>query len=171
MAKLICQYLFQGIGAPLHIFSQEFCEVMKCKGPGGVTSNLKVKGTRKDLFLKPLEKLFQLLASKFSIKNTIIVDNSLEKHVFNEPANVVLPHPWSEGVKGKGDRFLVDELLPWIRRLHLCRSDGFRSFRWNDNISRQMLSEKSVSHEYVELMTAIEASKSKVDERCISRNR
>jgi len=143
---------------------------MKCKGPRGVISNLKVKGTRKDLFLKLLEKLFQLPDLKFSIKSTIIVDDSLQKHVLNEPANVVLPHPWSEGVKGERDRFLVDELLPWIRCLHLCRGNGFRSFRWNDNIGRQMLSKEYDCREYVELMTAIEASKSIVNERCISCN-
>jgi hypothetical protein len=155
--KLICDYLFKGLQPPLHILGQDSCDVIKCRGSRGKLSNLKVKGTNKDLFLKPLDKVFETPNSKFNSSNIIIVDDSREKHVLNEPENVVLPMSWSQD--HASDRFLVDELLPWIQRLHQCRGQGLLSFRREDNIGRRMLIEETDSREYDELMSAIESSK------------
>lgn len=66
-------------------------------------------GKSKDLSSN-LDKLLKPTDSKFSASNKINVDDSLEKHVFNEPKNVILLMSWSQHeVHG---RFLVDELLP-----------------------------------------------------------
>ena len=47
---------------------------------------MKVKGTKKDLFLKIVQKhLFSSFGGRYSAKNTIVVDNSLVKHVLNPP--------------------------------------------------------------------------------------
>lgn len=155
--KLITEYLFRGLQPLLHIFGQDTCDVIKCRGSRGKMSNFKVKGTNKDLFLKPLDKLFEPQNSKFSCSNTIIVDDSREKHILNEPENVVLPVSWSRFEER--DRFLVDDLLPWIQRLHRCRGQGLLSFRRNDNIGRRMLIEEPDTREYDELIVAIETSK------------
>ncbi len=101
--------------------------------------------------------LFNGLNSKFNEHNTIIIDDSREKHVVNEPENVVLPVSWSE--HDVSDRFLVDELLPWIQRLHQSRGQGLLSFRREDNIGRRMLSEELDTSEYDELINAVEASR------------
>jgi hypothetical protein len=76
--KLICEYLFKGLHAPLHIMGQDSCDVIKYRGSWNKLSILKVKGTNKDLFFKPLDKLFKSQNSKFSSSNTIIVDDSRE---------------------------------------------------------------------------------------------
>ncbi len=57
--KLICEYLFRGLQPPLHIMGQDSCDVIKYRGVRNKLSILKVKGTNKDLFLKPLDKLFE----------------------------------------------------------------------------------------------------------------
>jgi hypothetical protein len=165
--KLICEYLFKGPQPPLHIMGQDFCDVIKYRGSRNKLSILKVKGTNKDLFLKPLDKLFEPQNSNFSSSNTIIVDDSREKHVLNEPENVVLPMSWSQ--HHAADRFLVDELLPWIQRLHQCRGQGLLSFRREDNIGRRMLIEEPDTQEYDELMSAIENSKTLTSDQSIRR--
>ena len=96
--------------SPYLILEQNSCEVVKIRGLRNKLSNFKVKGTNKDLFLKSLDKLFDSVNSKFSTHDTIIIDDSREKHVMNEPENVVLPVSWSK--LDDSDRFLVDELLP-----------------------------------------------------------
>ena len=46
---------------------------------------MKVKGTHKDIFLKTLSKgLFAKFNEKFRKKNTIIIDDSLMKHILND---------------------------------------------------------------------------------------
>lgn len=160
--KSICDYLFRGVHSPYLIWGQNSCEVVKVRGLRNKLSNLKVKGTNKDLFLKPLDKLFDALDSKFHPHDTIIIDDSREKHVVNEPENVVLPVSWSE--RDVSDRFLVDELLPWIQRLHQSRGRSLLSFRGEDNIGRRMLSEEADSTEYDELISTVETSRKLVHE-------
>ena len=161
--KSMCEYLFWGLKAPLHILGQDSCDVIKYRGPRNKLSNLKVKGTNKDLFVKPLDKLFDPTGSKFSSSNTIIVDDSREKHVLNEPEIVVLPILWSQ--HDVVDRFLVDELLPWIQRLHQCRGQGLLSFRREDNIGHRMLIEEPDTQEFDELMSAIENSRTLTEDQ------
>ena len=56
---------------------------------------MKVKGTHKDIFLKTLSKnLFHTCNGKFTKDNTIIIDNSLVKHILNDFENVLLPVSW-----------------------------------------------------------------------------
>jgi hypothetical protein len=158
--KAICEYLFRGVQSPILILGQNSCEVVKVRGPRNKLSNLKVKGTKKDLFLKPLDRLFDTVNSKFNAHDTIIIDDSRDKHVMNEPENVVLPESWTEAATS--DRFLVDELLPWIQRLHRSRGQGLLSFRRDDDIGRRMLIEESNSDEYDELVALIETSRTLV---------
>lgn len=163
--KAICEYLFRGVQSPKLILGQNSCEVLKVRGPRNKLSNWKVKGTNKDLFLKPLDKLFGTMNSKFNAHDTIIIDDSRDKHVLNEPENVVLPESWIAA--DASDRFLVDELLPWIQRLHQSRGQGLLSFRREDNIGRRMLTEEPISDEYDELIRVIETSRTLVHDSSI----
>ena len=160
--KAVCDYLFRGVKSPFVIMEQDSCEVVKARGERNKVTLFKLNGTSKNLFLKPLEKLFDSPNSKFNPDDTIIVDDSREKHVMNEPENVVLPESWTEA--DQSDRFLVDVLLPWIQRLHESRGRGLLSFRRDDNVGRRMLSEEPVSEEFDELIAAIEISRKIVQE-------
>ena len=52
---------------------------------------MKVKGTKKDLFLKTLQKhLFFSFGGRYSTDNTINVDDSLVKQVLNPSENIIL---------------------------------------------------------------------------------
>jgi hypothetical protein len=74
---------------------------------------MKVKGTKKDLFLKTVQKhLFSSFEGRYSIENTIVVDDSPVKHVLNPPENVILPEIWTFIGASQSDTYLMDTLLP-----------------------------------------------------------
>ena len=158
--KLISEYLFKDLDPPLLIFGQEHCKTLKCKNKCGGLVTVKESGTNKDLFLKPLEKLFMAPTASFSVDNTIIVDDSPVQHVMNELENVVLPDSWSYVGDDANDSFLMDQLLPWIRGFHLARSRGIFNYRRDHNLGRRMLSEDSENTDYEDLVEAIRLSDS-----------
>ena len=52
---------------------------------------MKMKRTKKELFLKTIQKhLFFDFDGSYSAKNTIVVDDSLMKHILNPSKNVIL---------------------------------------------------------------------------------
>ena len=126
--------------------------------------NYKVKGTDKDLFLKPLEKLFGLENSMFSFENTVIVDDSLVKQVTNFPWGVLLLEAWTYKGHGPTDRFLIDELLPWFQRLHISRPQSLCGYKKDNNLGRLHLSQEDDKEEYEELAQAVRESNSLYDE-------
>ena len=76
---------------------------------------MKVKSTHKDIFLKILRKgLFTKFNGKFKKKNTIIIDNSLVKHILNDSKNILFLVSWSSNGASQNDTFLMDTLLPWL---------------------------------------------------------
>ena len=79
------------------------------------------------LFLKNLELLFSSSRGNFSCNNTVIVDNSPRKHIMNKPENVVLPDAWSNQGFGDKGTFLLNVLLPYLRRVHENRDVGLKS--------------------------------------------
>ena len=57
---------------------------------------MKVKGTKKELFLKTFQKyLFSGFGSRYSPENTIVIHDSLVKHILNPSENVILPKSWT----------------------------------------------------------------------------
>ena len=118
---------------------------------------MKVKGTHKDIFLKTLSKgLFTKFNGKFRKKNTIIIDNSLVKHILNDSENVLFPMLWSSDEAGQNDTFLMDTLLPWLRQLHQTQ-DTRVAARVLDKIGQPMLCDDPSSKEYyIEIKEAIE---------------
>ena len=156
----VVQYLFRGIQLPSLVLGQVSCETLKCRDRHGRVSTFKVPGTDKDLFLKNLDKLFTGHGGRFTSANTIVVDDSPNKHILNEPQNVVLPDSWSYVGAGARDHFLIDVLLPWFQRLHRSPGPGLLSFRRNDNIGRRMLCDEPDPRLYNLLMEAVRASRS-----------
>ena len=81
---------------------------------------MKVKGTKKDLFLKTLQDhLFSTFEGRYTMDNTIVVDDSPVKHVLNPSENIILPETWAYAGIGQAYTYLMDMLLPWILQLHV----------------------------------------------------
>ena len=118
---------------------------------------MKVKGTHKDIFLKTLSKgLFTKFNGKFRKNNTIIIDDSLVKHILNDLENVLFPVSWSHDGVGQNDMFLIDTLLPWLQQLH--RTEDVRvAARVLERIGQPVLFDDPSSKEYyVEIQEAVE---------------
>ena len=113
--RQICEYLFRGLCMPLHIFGQDSCDQIYIMGRNNRITTMKVKGTYKDIFLKTLSKdLFTKFNGKFKKNNTIIIDDSLVKHILNDSKNVLFPVSWLHDEAGQNDTFVIDTLLPWL---------------------------------------------------------
>jgi hypothetical protein len=86
---------------------------------------MKVKQTKKELFLKTIQKyLFSSFKGRYSAENTIVVDDSLVKHVLNPSENIILPESWTFVGIGQSDTYLMDTLLPWVLQLHVNQEQG-----------------------------------------------
>jgi hypothetical protein len=91
--KSVCDLLFEDLPVKsINILSQESCDRIKVQEDRGKVSYMNVKGTKKELFLKTIQKhLFSSFGGRYSAENTIVVDDSLVKHVLNPFENVILP--------------------------------------------------------------------------------
>jgi hypothetical protein len=86
---------------------------------------MKMKGTKKELFLKTIQKhLFSGFGGRYSTENTIVVDDSPVKQVLNPFENVILPESWTFAGVGESDTYLMDMLLPWILQLYMNLEQG-----------------------------------------------
>jgi hypothetical protein len=95
--RSICDLLFKDVPMkPLNILGQKSCNQIRIQDNWGKDSYMKMKGTKKELFLKTIQKhLFFGFGGRYSTKNTIVVDDSLVKHVMNPSENVILPESWT----------------------------------------------------------------------------
>jgi len=109
----IAEHLFHGIEPPLYGLEQEQCNILKCRNKHDKIVNYKVKGTDKDLFLKPLDKLFGLENLIFSLENKIIVDSPV-KHITNFSRSVLLVETWLYQEDWATNKTLINDLLSWI---------------------------------------------------------
>ena len=121
--KSVCDLLFKGLVVkPLDILGQESCDWIRVHDDRGKVSYMKVKGTDKDLFLKTIQNhLFSSFGDRYSVDNTIVVDDSPIKHILNPSENIILPETWMFAGAGQVDIYLMDTLLPWVLQLHLNR--------------------------------------------------
>ena len=94
MAEFICDDFLKGMLFPVIICGKEECEFIKCNGRGGKIKHCRSKKTGV-VYLKPLEKLCRLDLSVFMPENTIMVDCSPARHIYNELSNVTLLEKWS----------------------------------------------------------------------------
>ena len=60
--------------------------------------------------------------SIFDVMNTILIDNSPDKSVCNENGNAIFLETWSH--TKQRDNVLMDDLLPWLQRLHSSCPEG-----------------------------------------------
>ena len=98
---------------PLHIFGQDSSIQILIMGKNNRVTNMKVKGTHKDNFLKTLRKdTFPKFIDKFTKNNTIVIDNSQVKHILNNSKNVLSSVSWLHNGLGQNDMFLINTLLP-----------------------------------------------------------
>lgn len=156
----VTRYLFKNITSPKVVQGQEHCFKIPTVVAERVTQFLKVKGTDKEVFLKTLSKgLFTKYIDSFTGDNTIIVDDSPYKHVENDPSNVLLSYTWSYKGDGRHDSFLLDILLPWLRKLHNSADLGLSKFRAENPLGRPAMSAEPDTTEYIDLVAAIEMSK------------
>ena len=91
--KFVCDLLFENLAMkPLNILGHESCNWIRVQDDVGKVSYMKMKGTKKDLFLKMLQKyLLSRFGGRYSTNNTIVVNNSPVKHVLNPSENIILP--------------------------------------------------------------------------------
>ena len=78
------------------------------------------------IFLKiMLQKLFRgsTTFSPFTNDNTILIDDSQEKSVYNESGNVIFLESWSRNEPESN--YLLDTLAPWLTRLNTQCMPGF----------------------------------------------
>jgi hypothetical protein len=113
---------------PINILGQESCDHIKVQDGRGKVLYMKVKGTKKELFLKTIQKyLFSGFGGRYSIENTIVVDDNPVKHILNPSENVILLESWTFVGIGESDTYLMNMLLPWILQLYENREHCIRS--------------------------------------------
>jgi hypothetical protein len=97
IVKFVCNLQLEDLPVkPINILDQESCDRIIIQDDREKVSYIKVKGTKKELFLKTIQKhLFFGFGGRYSTKNTIVVDDSLVKHVMNPSENVILPESWT----------------------------------------------------------------------------
>jgi hypothetical protein len=126
IVKSICDLLFEDLPVKLvNILGQESYDRIRVQDDWEKVMYMKVKGTKKEPFLKTIQKhLFSSFGGRYSTKNTIVVDDCPVKHVLNPFENVILPESWTFAGAGQLDTYLMDTLLPWILQLHVNREQG-----------------------------------------------
>ena len=91
--------------------------------------------------MKNLDTIFNVSDSRFTDANTIVVDDSSSKHILNKLENVVLLQSWSNLGGSDCQTYLLNDLFPWIQRLHECDDHGLLLFRKPNPIGCTMLCE------------------------------
>ena len=157
MAEFICEDFFKGLPFLVIICVEEECEQIKYKARGGKIKPCRSKKTGEVVYLKPLERFDRLDPSVFTPENTIMVDCSPARHIHNELSNVILLKKWSYLDWGAQDLILIDNLLPYIQRLHDERPSLLFDFKWDNLMGLLHLMEEN-SSECRKLEVAVELS-------------
>ncbi len=111
----IVDFLFHDFPSPHDVLGQESCTKIEI-APGKFLTY--VSGS-KEIFLKILpDKVFTApnRPVQFNRDNTLLIDDSPEKSVCNESGNAIFLNSWNR--KMEDDRFLMDNLAPWLRLLN-----------------------------------------------------
>ena len=125
----VTQYRFRDVIKPKVTPGHDGCLKIITSIKGGKCKYMKVWGTDQEVFLKKLDKVSLVEGdTSFIRENTIVVDKSLYKHVFNNLDNVLLLDSWTEMGNGKNVGFLLQVLLPWLRGLHNSIGLGLSNF-------------------------------------------
>ena len=81
---------------------------------------MKEVGTQKGIFLKTLSNhLFNSFDGRYTLANTLVIDDSPIKHMLNLSENIFLLPTWSYGGDGAvTNSVLMEELLSYLLNLH-----------------------------------------------------
>ena len=119
---------------------------------------MKEVGTQKDIFLKTLSNhLFSSSDGRYTLANTLVIDDSPIKHMLNLSENVLLLPTWSYGGDGAvTDSVLMEELLPYLLNLHRSQ-EGLAEFQSSHPLGRTMFyNDRQTCNQYSRIMKAIE---------------
>jgi hypothetical protein len=122
MEKIV-QYLFRGLPISFDILGQDSCRRIETSRG----KYLIVIGGSKEIFLKVLsEKLF-IGSKRMDSENTILIDDSPEKYVYNDSGNCLFLDTWNP--LDASDDFLLCILVPWLLNIHKnCGPGQLRNF-------------------------------------------
>ena len=118
-AEPIAGHLFGGCRAPYDVLGQEQCTRIEI-----ARGKFFHWGPKVHLMKVLSEALFSNNGggSPIDATNTLLIDDSLEKSVCNENGNAIFLETWSH--TKQRDNVLMDDLLPWLQRLHSSCLDG-----------------------------------------------
>jgi hypothetical protein len=104
----IVHYLFRGLLQPFEVLEHDSCrkiEIYRGK-------YLKVIGGSKEIFLKNLSEALFIGSTQLDEENTILIDDSPKKCVYNDRGNCLFLETWNP--LGVADDFLLRILGPWL---------------------------------------------------------
>ena len=114
--ELIARFLFHDLPSPFAILGQNESRANIEIGDGQFVFSF---NENKLIFLKiMLQELFKGSSafSPFTNDNTILIDDSPEKSVYNESGNAIFLESWSRNELESN--YLLDTLAPWLTRLN-----------------------------------------------------
>ena len=120
--ELIARFLFHDLPSPFAILGQNECANIEI-GDGQFVFSF---NENKLIFLKIMpQELFKgsSALSPFTNDNTILIDDSPEKSVYNESGNAIFLESWSRNEPESN--YLLDTLAPWLTRLNAQCMPGF----------------------------------------------
>ena len=120
--ELIAHFLFHDLPSPYAILGQNECTNIEI-GDGQFVFSF---NENKLIFLKIMpQQSFKDSAtlSPFTNDNTILIDDSPEKNVYNESGNAIFLESWSWNKPESN--YLLDTLAPWLTRLNTQCMPGF----------------------------------------------
>ena len=158
-ATILSYFLFKGLPLPRYVFGSESCGNLKCKNNRGRIENYRWRKSTDIMFTKSLEELFRVGGHVFTPENTIIVDCNRLAQFMNQDDNVVHFRPRSNKGDPAHDRILYDELLPWLRGLHLAKDIGLQEYRSDNPVGALTLFKEPDRVVWYELWEALCASK------------
>ena len=155
----ICSYLFgPSLVNPRRILGQEDYDRVPLRKVGNRMFYMKEVGTQKDIFLKTLSNhLFNSFDNRYTLANTLVVDDSPIKHMLNLSENVILLPTWSYGRDGPiTESVLMEELLPYLLNLHRSQ-EGLVEYRSSHPLGRTIFNnDRETCNQYSRIMKAIE---------------
>ena len=136
-AKPIARHLFNGCREPFDILGQEQCKKIELSPGKFFDYGLKMcclKVLSETLFVEN-----ELGTSSLNADNTILIDDSPEKSVYNENGNAIFLETWSH--ERRRDNVLMGELLSWLCRLESnCEQGQLRQYVEENRIGMNPLS-------------------------------
>ena len=124
--ELIICYLFHDLPPPFGILGQNQCTNIEI-GDGQFVLSV---NKNKLIFMKIFpQQLFStaIASSPFSNENTILINDSLEKSIYNETGNVIFLESWSRHLVE--NNFLLGTLAPWLSCLNMyCMLGKLRQY-------------------------------------------